>query len=205
MATPRASHQPTSNIRLALYGVLLGLLPLLYPHLLSILPSAISSHLPFQSASVSPSHHWSAYQRLQDGSPRAANHDPFDLKGPEAERQKRFASKDGEREREKEDSRARRAVEVRAQSAGAENNLQSLLPVYFIEQGKSLGLRCGCDSGRALTAVFLRVAASTLAGIVSNAAPVAADSDFGKALTAAGKEIAQQLVPKRVILLSNIK
>ena len=133
----RSVHQPTSNLRLAVYGLVLGLVPLLYPSFLSLLPISLSTKLPFSGPPAVPtSHHWSAYQRHQHDSPRANNHDPFDLKGPEEEKLRRLGGKDAERERDKEEIRERRRVEVRAQSAGAENDLHKLLPVYFLEQGK---------------------------------------------------------------------
>lgn len=42
-------------------------------------------------------------------------------------------------------------------------------------------------------------------GTVSNAAPVAIESDFGQAIVKTGKEISQHVVPKRVFVLSSIK
>jgi len=134
---PKPPTPPSSHLRLALYGLGLGLLPLIYPALLSLLPPSVSTRLPFSDAAGIPSsHHWSAYQRLQHDSPRAANHDPLDERGPAEEKLRRMGGKDAEREREKEAVRERRRVEVRAQSAGAENDLHKLLPVYFLEQGQ---------------------------------------------------------------------
>lgn len=141
----RTPHQPTSNLKLALYGVLLGLVPLLYPYLLSALPNTLASRLPYNSLWPHHAHHWTSTQTYQHSSPRAANHDPFDLRGPEEEKLRRFGSKDGERERDKDELRERRHVEMRAQEAGDENRILKSLPVYFVEEGESrlLGLTSG--------------------------------------------------------------
>lgn len=146
-ARPRPPHQPSSNLKLALYGLALGLVPLLYPYLLIALPNSLASRLPYNDLWPHHAHHWSSSTRkYQHGSARAANHDPFDLTGPEEEKLRRFGSKDGERERDKEDLRERRVVEMRAQAAGDENRILKALPVYFVEQGQSSG-RIGARLG----------------------------------------------------------
>lgn len=125
---------PTSNLRLFGVGLLLALLSSVYPRLPHYLPSRVSSHLPFITTSSSLPHlnSWSSIQRFQKDLPAPANHDPFDLKEPEAERQRRLLSEDGVNQLKKEEKRLQRDWEKRMEMAGQENKIHEELPVYFL-------------------------------------------------------------------------
>ena len=132
------------NVRLLLWGLVLGLLSAFYPRLPAYLPASVSSRLPFL-----PSHaltatdvgkRWAGpFHRYQSGIDPHPGHEHSVEADWEAEieMQLRFGSKEGGREIEKEYRRQLREVERRAEHAGAENGVGVHLPVYFVEQGVS--------------------------------------------------------------------
>lgn len=132
------------NVRLLLWGLVLGLLSAFYPRLSSVLPTSVASRLPFL-----PSHalhttdvgkRWAGpFARYQAGIDPHPGHEHSVEADWEAEieMQLRFGSKGSGRELEKEYRRQLREVERRAEHAGVENGVREALPVYFVEQGAS--------------------------------------------------------------------
>ncbi|SCV71653.1 BQ2448_3241 [Microbotryum intermedium] len=113
-------------------GLALAFASVLYPRLPFYLPSGISSVLPFVGPEQHPSK-WQQAQSFQNLLPHPANHDPFDVKEPEAERQRRLLSEDGENQKRKEEKRLQREWEKRLEMAGGENRIHPELPVYFVQ------------------------------------------------------------------------
>ncbi|GAA5930609.1 hypothetical protein JCM3775_003822 [Rhodotorula graminis] len=137
------------NVRLLLWGLVLGVLAAFLPRLdlPSILPASVSSRLPFL-----PSHalhttevgkRWAGpFARYQAGIEPHPGHEHSVEADWEAEieMQLRFGSKESGRELEKEYKRQLREVERRAEHAGVENGLRETLPVYFVEQGDDVDI-----------------------------------------------------------------
>ncbi|GAA6006668.1 uncharacterized protein JCM10292_006024 [Rhodotorula paludigena] len=134
------------NLRLLLWGLVLGLLSAFYPRLSTYLPASVSSRLPFLPLSsadlASPvGKRWAGtFHRYQQSVPLSQGYEHSRDAEWEAlvEQQLRFGSKEGGRELEKEYRRQLREVERRAEHAGAENHIKETLPVYFVEQGDSV-------------------------------------------------------------------
>ncbi|GAA5824037.1 hypothetical protein JCM11251_003389 [Rhodosporidiobolus azoricus] len=129
------------QLRLLLYGLVLGLLSAFYPRLPAYLPSSVANRLPFlpaHSLDTPSGKRWTgSHLRYQNGVPIAANHDGISQEArweEEIEQQLRFGDKNGGREMEKEYKRQLREVERRAEQAGAENSVREALPVYYLEQ-----------------------------------------------------------------------
>ncbi|GAA5918692.1 hypothetical protein JCM6882_006218 [Rhodosporidiobolus microsporus] len=128
------------QLRLLLYGLVLGLLSAFYPRLPAYLPSSIANLLPFlpsHSLDTPSGKRWTgSHLRYQNGVPIAANHDHSKQAQWEEdiEQQLRFGDKNGGREMEKEFKRQLREVERRAEHAGDENRVRDVLPVYYLEQ-----------------------------------------------------------------------
>lgn len=129
------------QVRLMFWGLLVGLLAAFLPR---YLPDAVSSRLPFYSdphlrlRSTPMGKRWSdTLHRYVSSNPIAKNHEHSREADWEAEieQQLRFGSKEGGKELEKEYKRQLREVERRAEHAGAENLIEDMLPVYFVEQG----------------------------------------------------------------------
>ncbi|KDE04357.1 hypothetical protein MVLG_05236 [Microbotryum lychnidis-dioicae p1A1 Lamole] len=136
---PSFNLAPTSNVRLFGLGLALAFASALYPRLPYYLPSGVSSLLPFQG----PEQHlskWHQAQTFQNLLPHPANHDPFDVKEPEAERQRRLLSEDGENQKKKEEKRLQREWEKRIEMAGGENRIHPELPAYFVQAPPIRGL-----------------------------------------------------------------
>ncbi|GAA5980068.1 hypothetical protein JCM11641_008278 [Rhodosporidiobolus odoratus] len=131
------------NLRLLLYGLVLGLLSTVYPLLPAYLPRSVTDRLPFlppHSLNSPSGQRWTGtWHRYQSQVPIAPGHQHSREADWEAEieQQLRFGDKNGGREIEKEMKRQLREVEKRAEHAGAENGLKDVLPVYFLEQGSS--------------------------------------------------------------------
>ncbi|GAA5938704.1 uncharacterized protein JCM15063_004842 [Sporobolomyces koalae] len=145
-----------SNLRLVVWGLLIGLLSAFYPRLPAYLPYSITSRLPFLSSSLlhpELSKTWQSVQRYQHGVPISPNYDH----GPEArweeeiEKQLRFGSKEGGREMDKELKRVRKQLEKRTQEAGKENMIKDSLPVYYLE--RDLDLATAAAVGREINAL----------------------------------------------------
>ncbi|GAA6013713.1 hypothetical protein JCM10207_004829 [Rhodosporidiobolus poonsookiae] len=132
------------QLRLALWGLLIGLLAAFYPQLPSYLPSSVSSKLPFlptHGLDTPSGKRWTgSLHRYQAGVPIAPDfeHSKEAEWEAEIEKQLRFGSKQGGREMEKEFKRQMREVEMRAEHAGDENRIRDALPVYFVEQGSDV-------------------------------------------------------------------
>ncbi|GAA6053292.1 hypothetical protein JCM3770_006669 [Rhodotorula araucariae] len=130
------------NVRLLLWGLVLGLLSAFYPRLPAYLPASVSARLPFLPAhaltATEVGKRWAGpFHRYQHGIDPHPGHEHSVEADWEAEieMQLRFGSKEGGRELEKEYRRQLREVERRAEHAGAENGVGAHLPVYFVEQG----------------------------------------------------------------------
>lgn len=125
-----------SNLRLLLFGLVIGLLSVLYPRIPAYLPAAVLPFVPFLSRpALSPeSNAWTGYQRYQATHPVAKNHDPLDVNEPIEERLRRLGSKDGDKEREKMETKERKALEGRTETAGQENRVHDAFPVYFVDE-----------------------------------------------------------------------
>ncbi|KAM0753700.1 hypothetical protein T439DRAFT_161572 [Meredithblackwellia eburnea MCA 4105] len=129
----------SSNLRLLLIGLVVGGMSVFYPRLPQYLPPQLAPYVPFTThhVNIPESAAWAGYQRYQSGVPVAANHDPFDDYGPQEEKLRRLYSKDGEKEMEKMIAKERKALEGRTESAGVENKLNEVLPVYFLSEAEA--------------------------------------------------------------------
>ncbi|BGP18741.1 hypothetical protein JCM10213_009220 [Rhodosporidiobolus nylandii] len=129
------------NVKLLLYGLVLGLISAFYPRLPAYLPSSVADKLPFlpaHSLNSPAGKRWTGVlQRYQADTPIAPDfvHSKEAESEAEIERQLRFGDKNGGREMEKEYKRQLREVEMRAEHAGGENAVKDVLPVYFVETG----------------------------------------------------------------------
>lgn len=115
-----------SSVKMLVLGISIGLLSLFLPQL----PTSLN---PFSSSPLSGSSSWAATHGYASSHPRTPNHDPFDVKEPREERERRLQSKDGDRERDRELMREMREVEGRAEGAGMENGVGRGMPVYWAE------------------------------------------------------------------------
>ncbi|SCZ89011.1 BZ3500_MvSof-1268-A1-R1_Chr1-1g00891 [Microbotryum saponariae] len=149
---PSFNLAPTSNVRLFGLGLALAFASALYPRLPYYLPSGVSSLLPF----LGPEQHlskWHQAQTFQNLLPHPANHDPFDVKEPEAERQRRLLSEDGENQKRKEEKRLQREWEKRIEMAGGENRIHPELPAYFVQAPSIRGLDRRSPLGQTLSKI----------------------------------------------------
>ncbi|KAK4699711.1 hypothetical protein P7C70_g6548, partial [Phenoliferia sp. Uapishka_3] len=125
-----------SNLKLLLFGLLVGAFSSLYPRIPAYLPHSLLPFIPFLTRpTLSPeSNAWTGYQRYQSQHPVAKNHDPLDVNEPIEERKRRLESKDGQKQREKMEQKERKALEGRTETAGHENRIHDSYPVYFVDE-----------------------------------------------------------------------